>query len=189
VAERKENAMADFYLGEIRLFPYPFVPNDWHACDGSLLSVSQYSALFSLLGTYFGGDGVSNFALPDLRSRVAIGVGQGGSLAPYTLGQKTGVETVTLTANQVPQHNHTIGVSTSAASSSNPQNAFLAQPTGSYERTPVTVSSYAAAATSGTTLAPGSVSSFGGGQSHNNIQPVQALQYCIALTGIYPTRG
>jgi microcystin-dependent protein len=94
--------MADPFIGQILLVGFNFAPVNWHICDGTLLPIQQYTALFSLLGTYFGGDGVNNFALPDLRSRVPIGIGQGNGLTPYTIGQLAGVENVTLLASQIP---------------------------------------------------------------------------------------
>lgn len=183
--------MSDYYLGEIRLFPYTFVPLNWHACDGTLLPIQQYSALFSLLGTYYGGNGTSNFGLPDLRSRAAVGVGQGVGLSNYTLGQQAGAENVALAATQIPAHNHAIAVNTAAAGAASPQGAFLAEPVYiDSSRVSHPVNGYAAAATDGKTLAAGAVlNNTGGGQSHDNIQPVQALQYCIAMAGEYPSRG
>jgi len=181
--------MGDQYIGEIRLFPYNFIPMGWAACDGSLLNVSANAALYSLLGTTYGGNGTSTFGLPDLRSRVPVGVGQGTGLSRYTLGEIAGAETVTLNAAQAPSHNHTINVSTANASTSNPQNAYPAAPNYVVSRDTTMVSGYGTAPTSNVTLAAGTVNpNAGGGQPHNNLQPVLGLQYCIATEGVYPTR-
>jgi microcystin-dependent protein len=175
------------FLGQICLFPYNFVPMGWLPCDGSLLSIQSYSALFALLGTTYGGNGTSNFALPDLRSRVPIGVGQGPNLSSYVLGAQAGAENVALAANQIPGHSHTINVSAAAATTEKPLNAFLAQSNGMESHTAVAVNSYGATATAGSTLAAGSVNANAGGAAHPNIQPVLALQYCIAIQGVFPS--
>ena len=173
--------MSDNFIGEIREFGFNFAPYGWALCNGQLLSISQNTALFSLIGTYYGGDGISTFALPNLQSRVPIHQGQGVGLSPYNLGQQGGTESVTLTTQQMPQHNHGANtVSGSPAGASRPSNA------------------YPGAATSGSvysTAAPDStfntnfIGFAGNSQPHNNIQPYLCINFCIALQGIYPSRN
>jgi microcystin-dependent protein len=178
--------MADPFIGQILLVGFNFAPVGWHICDGTLLPIQQYTALFSLLGTYYGGDGTTNFALPDLRSRVPIGMGQGNGLSPYVIGQVAGVENVTLLANQLPKHNHLINADKApAAVVQSPANNFLAAGTASGRPADI----YSAALTSQTTLNPNAVSISGGNQPHTNIQPVLAMNYIIALQGIFPSRN
>lgn len=177
--------MSDPFLGEIRLFPYNFVPLGWLACAGQLMPISSNAALFALLGTAYGGDGVKTFGLPDLRSRVAVGVGQGLGLTNYPLGTTMGVEAASLTAAEMPAHTHTINVSTASATTNNPQNNYLAEPNSGGDR-PTAANGYASPNTSNATLAAGSVNNCGGNLPHSNMQPGLALQYCIATQGIYP---
>src|SRR5438552_234549 len=133
----------DPILGSIALFGFGFVPRGWAACDGSVLSIGQNSALFSLLGTTYGGDGVSTFALPDLRGRMPLGQGQGQGLSPQPLGALAGTENVTLTSSQMPAHNHALSASTASASSATPTGALLATDNGALEDgTGVTVNTY-----------------------------------------------
>jgi microcystin-dependent protein len=119
--------MADPFLGEIRMVGWNFASNGWALCNGQLMSISQNAALFSLLGTYYGGDGIQTFALPNLQSRVPIHQGTGPGLSTYTIGQASGSENITLLANQMPQHNHLVGVSNLTGSVADPTNALLAQ--------------------------------------------------------------
>jgi len=177
--------MSDPFIGQILLVGFNFAPVGWHICDGTLLPISQYAALFSLLGTSYGGNGTTNFALPDLRSRVPIGIGQGVGLSTYVIGQQAGVENVTLLANQMPAHNHNINATASGGGVASPANAFLAEtadPRSVYN-------TYSASQSSPATLNPGSLSTSGGNQPHTNIQPVLAMNYIIALQGIFPSRG
>ena len=173
--------MADNYLGEIRPVPYNFAPFGWALCNGQILPISQYSALFSLLGTTYGGDGQSTFALPDLRGRVVIHQGQGSGLSSYQMGQSGGVETVTLTTNQIPGHGHGLTGTGAAATTPTPGTSVV----------PATLSAatelYATGAA--TSLKPDSVGNAGGNQPHDNHQPFLAINYIIALEGIYPTRS
>lgn len=171
--------MSDSFLAEIRVFPYNFVPRGWAACDGQLLSISQNAALFSLVGTTYGGDGRTTFGLPDLRGRFPMGQGQGPGLSARQLGDQVGAETVTLAAQQMPTHNHVLR-STAAANSSNPSGAALANvaTNGPVYRMPGTL------VPSSSSLAPA-----GGNQPHDNRQPALALIFCIATQGIYPPRA
>lgn len=164
------------YIGEILLVPYNFQPHGWLFCQGQLLAINQNQALFSLLGTTYGGDGQVNFALPDLRGRSPIGFGQGPGLQNYTQGQSGGEETVTLTLNQVPSHSHTAYGSANTATTASPGNAVWA--------TETRLNIYSSGG--GTAMAPSGVS--GGNQPHDNMSPYLTLNYIIAVQGIFPTR-
>lgn len=169
--------MSEPFLGEIFLVPYSFPPRYFAFCQGQLMAISQNTALFSLLGTNFGGDGVTTFALPDLRGRVPVGAGQGPRLSPIELGQQAGSETVTLTTSQMPVHNHLAGVSQSAGTSGRPANQVPAGGTPIY-----------APDSDGSTLNPGFVRNAGGSQPVAVRQPYLGLNYIIALQGIFPSR-
>lgn len=171
--------MSEAYLGEIRLFAGDYAPDNWHLCDGSLLPISQYEALYSLLGTTYGGDGVQTFGLPDLRGRMIVGQGTSTAGIMYNRGQKAGAETVGLTQANLPAHTHMVSTSSNAATSNSPNNAVWANAVN----TSYTTSSANAA------LAPAAVSTAtGGGLPHQNCQPSVALTYIIALLGTYPTQ-
>lgn len=169
------------YIGQIMLFAGTYAPKGWAFCEGQLLSISQNTALFSLLGTQFGGDGINTFALPDLRGRVVVGPGNGPGLSPKTQGQQGGVESVTLTANQMPQHTHGVMCDTQS-----PPPALKNSPAGNL---PANLSS-------GTGYGPGTnatmsqamIQASGGSQPHENMQPWACIHYIIALTGLYPPR-
>ncbi|MGH6811152.1 MAG: phage tail protein [Methylocella sp.] len=178
--------MAQPFLGQIFLVGFNFAPVGWALCNGQLLSISQNTALFSLLGTTYGGDGVTNFALPNLQGRVPVGMGQGPGLSPYVIGEQTGSETVTLTVGQMPSHSHGVAANNAGATASSPSGADLAQSvvTGRetvniYSKPPMTAP---------VTLDPATIQPSGGSQPHPNIQPVLAMNYIIALQGIFPSR-
>ncbi len=173
--------MADPYIGQLTTFGGNFAPRGWAECDGQLLSISQYSSLFSILGTTYGGDGVSTFGLPDLRGRIALHAGQGAGLSYYRLGAKGGTETVTLTTNQISSHSHSYNANSATMASGTPQGNSLPTPGG--KKTPYTANA------PNTTMASGCVSNTGGGQSHNNLQPYLVLTRLIALEGVYPSRS
>ena len=191
----------DTFLTTILIWPPNFAPVNWALCAGQLLPINQYTAVFSLLGTMYGGNGTTNFGLPDLRSRVPVGAGQGTGLSSYLPGQVGGSENVTLTTPMLAAHTHTATVTglsaaapavTSAGTTNQPSSSVvLAAPTDA-ARNPINLYSNAAPNQS---LAPGtgsgsvSVASAGGGQPHSNIQPYLAVNYIIALAGIYPTRS
>lgn len=184
--------MSDYYLGEIRMFS-GFrglkVPQNWAPCDGRLLQISGNEALYSLLGTRWGGDGATTFAIPNLNGRVPIGQGTGTGLTSRTLGQTLGAETVTLTSAQLPSHNHTLNAS-SATAATTPNLTATGTSTLS---TPTDGSMYYAAPSTGTTatalpLAADTLSSFGSSQPHDNLMPGIGVQYMIALLGTYPVR-
>lgn len=166
--------MAEQYVSEIRLFPFNFAPKGWASCDGQLLPIAQNQELFSLLGTNYGGDGQTNFALPDLRG--AVGLHGGGS---PTVGTKGGAAQVALTLAQIPSHTHAVTASSNPASVADPSNAYWA----------ATSQAAYASTSSQSVLAPQAIANMGGGQGHENMGPYLALNYCIALTGIYPSRS
>ncbi len=171
--------MSEPFIGEIRLFPYDFAPRGWAFCHGQLLSISQNTTLFALLGTTYGGDGRVTFALPDLRGRVAVSSGEGPGLSAYELGGVGGVESVTLTEAELPAHTHQVSVNGASGGSSKPGNRYLGRASGA--------TAYAATA-NGTTLNPDAVVPAGGSQPHENRPPHLTLNYCIALAGIFPSR-
>ncbi len=170
------------FIGEIAVFGFNFAPRGWAMCNGQLLSISQNAALFSLLGTTFGGNGVTTFALPDLRSRSAVGVGQGPGLSPYDQGEMTGQTSHTLTISEIPNHTHIPNCNSGPGSAAAPGGNVWAA-----DGTHIT-KAYAAAANLATMTA-GALSSTGGSQAHENRQPVIAFNFCIALSGIYPSRN
>jgi microcystin-dependent protein len=162
------------FLGEIRLVGSNFAPRGWAFCQGQVLSIAQNNALFALLGTTYGGNGTTTFGLPDLRGRVPVGFGQGPGLSNYAQGQAFGVEAVTLTSTQMPAHTHAVRASTGRATTNRPTGAYQAAG-NSYALT----QDVAAAPTDQT----------GGGQAHENHQPSLALNFIIALQGIFPSRN
>jgi microcystin-dependent protein len=172
--------MADPFVAEIRIFPFNFAPRGWAWCDGQLLPLSQNTALFSLLGTTYGGNGRSNFALPDLQGRAPMHPGQGSGLSLHDLGETGGSETVTLLESEIPGHNHTFRVSTQIGLENRPPGQNWAQGDG--------INLYAApnplVPMSGQALAPA-----GNDQPHNNMQPSLTFYFCIALQGVFPPRG
>jgi microcystin-dependent protein len=180
--------MAEPFLGEIRMVGWNFAANGWALCNGQLMSISQNSALFSLLGTTYGGDGISNFALPNLQGRVPIHQGTGAGLSPYTIGEASGSENITLLSTQMPQHNHLIAVSNQPGAVADPTNAILAQGNSGSGRAPVPLSDYVSSGATGT-LAPTTISLSGGSQPHSNIQPFLCVNFIIALNGIFPSRS
>jgi microcystin-dependent protein len=169
------------YLGEIRLFSFNFPPKGWAFCNGALLAINQYQALFSLLGTYYGGNGTTNFALPDLRSRVPLHMGSGPG-GTYTIGEPAGEENVTLLLTQLPAHNHMLQVVNGPGGAKSPINNLLAQSGTTYPR-------YAAASSNVVALNPASIQPVGGNGPHSNIQPYLSMNYCIAMVGVFPSRG
>ena len=177
--------MSEPFLGEIRMVGFYFNPRGWALCNGQLLSIAQNSALFSLLGTNYGGDGQNTFGLPDLRGRTPINYGQGPGLSPYDIGSAGGSESVTLTTNQMPIHNHFVNAVSGVSTTDNPNGVLAAIPGLSTDGTAVNAYSNAA---SNTTMSPSAIQNAGGGQSHPNIQPYLAVNFVIALEGIFPPR-
>lgn len=172
--------MSDPYIGEIRLFAGNFAPRNFAFCHGQLLPISENDALFSLLGTIYGGDGLTTFALPDLRGRVPLHMGQGPGLSNRSIGQRLGAETVTLTPSQIPLHAHAQRASTNAV---NAGYGPMAAPGAS-----ATTSFYGSGAPQ-VAMAATAVDNTGGNQPHSNMAPYLALNFIIALFGIYPSRN
>lgn len=177
--------MSDPFLGEIRIFGGNFAPKEWAFCNGQLMSIAQNSALFSLLGTMYGGDGIQTFALPDLRGRVPLSFGQGPGLSSYSQGVASGTETVTLISTQIPAHTHALNASGVSAEQSSPLNNTLAI-VDDGNRNPY--NGYTASAPNGA-MAPTSIGMSGGNQPHPNMQPYLCVNFIIALQGIYPSRS
>ena len=174
--------MADQFVGEIRPFPYNFAPLGWALCNGQLMAISQNTALFSLIGTYYGGNGTTKFALPNLQGQIAVGQGQAPGLSPYTIGETAGTETVTLLTTQMPAHSHTLPASPTAGRIATPSPSVVLGAAG--RGSPDVY----AAGQSGTMSATAQ-SNAGGSLPHNNMMPYLAISYCIALTGIFPSRS
>ncbi len=173
-------AQADPFLGQISIVGFNYAPQGWAMCNGQLLSIAQNTALFSLLGTQYGGDGESTFALPDLRGRFPLGAGQGPGLSPRTQGETGGAEQYTLTVAQLPAHTHPLAASKTEATVTSPTGALL----GTKARVPL----YAPAGNF-TTMSTLSIGSTGGTQPHPAMPPYLVLNYIIALEGIYPSRN
>lgn len=177
--------MSTPFIGEIRIFAFGRTPNGWQACDGSLLLISDNDALFSLIGTIYGGDGQTTFAVPDLRGRVPLHQGTGPGLSTYVIGQAGGSETVTLTTPQMPGHNHPLAATTAAATALTPGPALLP---GSVAGDTFYVTDVVVGATAGA-MSPQSTSPTGATQPHENTMPTLTVQYCIATQGIFPSPG
>ncbi|HEY0510731.1 MAG TPA: tail fiber protein [Thermoanaerobaculia bacterium] len=171
----------DPFVAEIRIFPFNFAPKGWAFCDGQILPLSQNTALFSLLGTTYGGDGKSNFALPNMQGNAPMHPGQGPGLSLHDLGETGGSETVTLLESEIPSHSH--GVMATG------QQALVRQPSpsvglGRSSGTPA----YNSTTTNLVNMADQTIAPAGGDQPHNNMQPYLTLNFCIALQGVYPPR-
>lgn len=176
--------MADPFVAEIRVFPFNFAPRGWAWCDGQLLPISQNTALFSLLGTTYGGNGQSNFALPDLQGRVPMHPGQGPGLSLHDLGETGGTETVSLLESEIPSHTHTLRANGAGGGEvGTPTGAHLARPrrAGALYQS---VTNSALVDTAPEALAPA-----GGDAPHNNLQPYLTFYFCIAMQGVFPPRG
>ena len=174
--------MADPFVAEIRIFPFNFAPKGWAWCDGQLLPLSQNTALFSLLGTTYGGNGKSNFALPDLQGRAAMHPGQGPGLSLHDLGETGGSETVTLLESEIPSHAHAL------RANSDPAELQVATPARSLARSQNASAYQSTTNQSLVNLAPESLAPAGGDQPHNNMQPYLTFYFCIALQGVFPPR-
>jgi len=174
--------MADPFVAEIRIFPFNFAPKGWAFCDGQLLPLSQNTALFSLLGTTYGGNGKSNFALPDLQGRGAMHPGQGQGLSLRDLGEMGGAETVTLLVSEIPFHTHTMQAFATPADLKEPQaGAVLTRNQNG--------AIYNTNNSNLVQMAPQALTPAGGSLPHNNMQPYLTLSFCIALQGVFPPRG
>jgi microcystin-dependent protein len=172
--------MADPFVAEIRIFPFNFAPKGWAFCDGQLLPLSQNTALFSLLGTTYGGNGKSNFALPDMQGNAPMHPGQGPGLSLHDLGETGGSDMVSLLESEIPSHPHALMASASDGLFTQPPGQLFAQGVG--------VNIWGTNAPN-TTLAGNALAPAGGDQPHNNMQPYLTLNFCIAMQGVFPPRG
>lgn len=174
--------MSEPFLAEVRIVGFNFAPRGWAFCDGQILPISQNQSLYSLLGTTYGGDGRTSFALPDLRGRTAIHVGRSNGGQFHTLGQKSGEETHTLNGSEMPQHTHTFnGINEpSGTRTDQPAGHFLSKSASDLYSTEVS---------NLVNLGTGTTVNVGGGQAHENMQPYLALNFCIALQGLFPSRN
>jgi microcystin-dependent protein len=174
--------MADPFVAEIRIFAFNFPPKGWAFCDGQIMPLSQNTALFSLLGTTYGGDGKTTFALPDLQGRCAVQPGQGGGLSLYDLGEETGVESVTLLDSEIPIHTHNVmAIGQPSATGIPSANVGLARSTGG--------NAYVPPSANLTQMGFQEIAPAGGGLPHNNMMPYLTLNFCIALQGVFPPRS
>jgi microcystin-dependent protein len=171
--------MSEPFLGQISIVGFNFAPRGWAQCNGQLIPIPQNTALFALLGTTYGGNGQTNYALPDLRGRAPMSFGNGVGLTPRSLGEATGAESVTLLPGEMPTHTHVVSAQSSRADRGNALGAQLA----------ATADATYSAAPPSSTLAAGSVTAAGGGFAHNNMQPFLTLNFIIALEGIFPARN
>lgn len=171
--------MSTPFVGEIRIFGFNFAPRNWAACQGQLVAISQNAALFSILGTTYGGNGSSTFGLPDFRGRIPVQWGQGSGLTPYQIGEIGGFETVSLTTVNLPTHNHTAGCQTTTGNSYTGENAVPAPDAGGNN---------VYSSPSNNSMSPTALTQAGGTTPHNNLQPYLAVNYCISLSGVFPPR-
>ncbi|MBT8258475.1 MAG: tail fiber protein [Bacteroidia bacterium] len=162
------------FIGQIQIFGFNFAPNGWATCDGQLLAISSNTALFSLLGTIYGGDGRTTFALPGLRGRTPVHFGAGPGLSPKSIGQRSGNETSVLSMANMPAHSHNRGISTATGEEDSPLNNFVAMHSGAFNED---ASNQVASSNTGSS------------QSFSNRDPYLVVNYCIALFGIYPSRS
>jgi microcystin-dependent protein len=186
--------MSEPFVGQVEAFSFNFPPKGWTTCSGQLLSIQQNTALFSLLGTTYGGNGQTNFGLPDLRGRVPVGWGQGHGLSPYVLGQKGGEEAHTLSTSEMAAHNHSLMCDTSVPATNNTNvpstSVVLGNTVGKQSgvANPFSLTLYTSGAPGGI-LEGHSIGFTGGSQGHNNLMPYLAINFCIALVGIFPSRN
>jgi microcystin-dependent protein len=184
--------MSDFFVGEIEMFGFGFAPKGWALCNGQLLPIAQNQALFSLLGTTFGGDGIRTFALPNLQGRTPVGQGNGPGLTPRVLGQAFGEEQHTLLNSENPMHNHAVNAIAKPNLANNTDvpspNQFLAQTSTTGGAQFGTTNLYVADKSPQALMNPGAVG-VTGGNPHSNLMPLLTVNFCIALTGIFPSRN
>lgn len=171
--------MSEPFLAEVRIVGFNFAPRGWALCDGQILPINQNQSLYSLLGTTYGGDGRTTFALPDIRGRTPIHVGRSNGGDDHRLGQKSGEETHTLAASEMPQHDHVLQGTSATNGNPDPTNKLLANAGTQIYNLPQDL----------TNIAAQNIAHVGGSQAHNNMQPYLALNYCIALQGLFPSRN
>lgn len=176
--------MMEPFVGEISMFCGNFAPTGWALCNGQLLPINQNQALFSILGTTYGGDGKTTFGLPDLRGRVPMHAGNGPGLSPRNLGESSGTETVALTVQQIPLHTHPLMGSGQPGATDNPEGAL---PAAVVDSSGTGISAYSSQPN--TAMSPQAIGPSGGGQPHTNLQPYQCINFIIALDGVYPSRS
>jgi microcystin-dependent protein len=173
--------MSNPFIGEIRMFGGTFAPAGWAMCQGQLMAISQNDALFTLIGTTYGGDGQETFGIPDLQGRAPVHMGQGPGISQnYQIGEKAGVESVTLTTNQIPIHNHAVVTSTALANSADPTNQIYAQSTQILVYTQDVATKF---------FAPTSMQPAGGSQPHDNMQPFLVITFILSLFGVFPSQN
>jgi microcystin-dependent protein len=175
------------FIGEIRLLPFSFAPKNWALCNGQLIPIQQNTALFSIIGTTYGGNGTTNFQLPNLQGQVVAGVGQGPGLSLWSWGEQQGEDSVTLLTTEMPAHNHLITAMNNAGTAPTPAaDAYLAKDIRGGSGV---INYMLAPGTTNTTMAAQTIGVSGGGTAHENRQPFLALNYCIALAGVFPARN
>ncbi len=181
VERKRETHHMQPYIGQILAVGFNYAPIGWAICNGQLMSIAEYSTLYALIGTTYGGDGVSTFALPNLQGRVPLSMGQAPGMPNYAIGQMAGSETVTLTPSQLPSHTHMVTASSAAGTTNTPaSNTLLAQ-------NPQSAAKLYAPSSQLTPLSNASIGASGGNQPHENLQPLLAINFIIALEGIYPS--
>jgi microcystin-dependent protein len=183
--------MSDQFLAEIRSFPFNYAPYQWAMCSGQIMAVQQNTALFSLVGTNFGGNGTSNFGLPNLGGNVAVCAGQGNGLSLYDVGQSGGSASITLTDKQNASHNHLVQTNNTAGTSNNPNNLLYGKGEllNAGDTKPINTFSKVGNTPPSIQLNPNAIGQTGGNQPHNNMMPYLTINFCIALTGIFPQRS
>ena len=179
----------DPFLGQINLFGCNFAPRGWSMCQGQVMSIAQNTALFSLLGTNFGGNGTTTFLLPDLQGRAPIGFGQGPGLSNYTIGERSGAESAPVAAVSYPAHSHTLFAAAGPGTTNAPSGMIEAEGQTGGRGGTINLALYSASGTPTPLATAALAAAAGGSQPHNNIQPYLALNFCIALQGIFPSRS
>jgi microcystin-dependent protein len=177
------------YLGEIRMTSFNYPPKGWAFCNGQIMSIQQNAALFSLLGTFYGGNGTQTFALPNMQGRTPVHMGQGNGLSPYTIGQFGGVETVTVLSNEMPVHTHLVNASSNYGTSDAPTGNVLGVTNAGTASAPIAGQLDFVSTAPNTTMEATTIGQQGGTQPHSNVQPYLVINFIIALVGIFPSRN